>query len=824
MTMRAFLAGGGEMGALLRAHDWAATPLGPTAAWPPSLRAAVRIMLNTGHPMAIYWGPDLIGLYNDAYRALIGSERHPNLLGRPASETWAEVWDIVGPQIGQVMAGGGPVWREDALIPLRREGRLADSYWTYSYGPIDDDGAPGGVGGVLVICTETTGSVLATQHRQAETERQRRIFDQAPGFVCIMTGPDHVYEYVNTAHREIFHSAGWIGKPAREAFQELGGHSFFGLLDHVYATGRRHVARSAAIRFRPSPDEPEREVVLDFLYAPITDGNGRVTGIFCEGFDVTALRENERRLRELNETLERRVEEALAGRKLLADIVESTGVFIQATDRDYNWLAINRASAREFRRIYGITPAVGDNMLEALRALPEHREALRALWNRALTGDTFTAVGRFGHPAYDQRDYEMRFSPLRGPDGAVVGAYQFVTDVTDRLSDQARLAEAEEHLRQAQKIEAIGQLTGGVAHDFNNLLQVISGGVSLLELGGHEGERLQGILDGMRQAADRGASLTRQLLAFSRRQALRSEPVDLRRQIEGMRELLERTLRGGGRIRTRFSPDLWSALVDPVELELAVLNLCANARDAMPAGGTIIISADNEGGLEQNGLRGDFVRLAVTDTGTGMPEEVQARAFEPFFTTKGVGEGSGLGLPQVYGFARQSGGSVAIESIPGRGTTVTLLLPRADTVPAAPTRHLLDFRRPAPASAGEMLLVEDDDEVAVLVAEMARGLGYGVTRAASGEAALGALANARRIDLVFSDVMMPGGMNGIELARELRRRRPDLPILLTSGYAAGLQGQADVQGIEILPKPYRLRDFAQALERLKPSPKKPLPG
>jgi PAS domain S-box-containing protein len=814
MTAPAFLADGGALGALMRAHDWSATPLGPAAAWPQSLRAAVRIMLNTGHPMAIYWGPDLVGLHNDAFHALIGPERHTSSLGRPAPEVWAEVWDVVGPQIGQVMSGGGAVWRENALIPMHRDGRLADSYWTYSYGPIDHADAPGGVGGVLVVCTETTATVLAEQDRRAEAERQRRIFDQAPGFVCIMTGPDHVYEYINNAHREIFNSGDWIGKPARQAFHDVENRSYFELLDNVYATGERYVARSAAIRFRRMPDEPERELILDLLYAPITDGEGRVTGIFAEGFDVTTLRENERRLQELNETLERRVQEALEGRKLLADIVESTELFIQAADPDYNWLAINRASAREFKRIYGITPKVGDNMLEALHALPEHREAVRAVWTRALTGDTFTTIGRFGHPAYDQRDYEMRFSPLRARDGRIMGAYQFVTDVTDRLRDQARLAEAEEHLRQAQKIEAIGQLTGGVAHDFNNLLQVVSGGVSLLELGGQDDERRRVILEGMRQAAERGASLTRQLLSFSRRQALRSEPVDLQRQIEGMRELLERTLRGGGRVRSRFAADLWPAMADPVELELAMLNLCANARDAMPADGTIIISADNEPGLDRDGLQGDFVRLAVTDTGAGMPEEVQARAFEPFFTTKGVGEGSGLGLPQVYGFARQSGGSVAIESIPGRGTTVTLLMPRAQAAPAAIPRHLLDFRRAAPASAGEMLLVEDDDEVAALVAEMARGLGYSVTRAASAEAALGALANGRRIDIVFSDVMMPGGMNGIELARELRRRRPDLPILLTSGYAAGLQDQAEADGVEILQKPYRMKDFIQALERV----------
>jgi len=234
---------------------------------------------------------------------------------------------------------------------------------------------------------------------------------------------------------------------------------------------------------------------------------------------------------------------------------------------------------------------------------------------------------------------------------------------------------------------------------------------------------------------------------------------------------------------SRATCGLWTVLVDPAELELVLLNLCVNARDAMLASGTITISACNAPDIEHAPLQGDFVILSVIDNGSGMPPDVLARVFEPFFTTKDVGKGSGLGLPQVYGFAEQSGGSVRVESVLGEGTVVTLMPPRTDRSPS-PTTSAINLREAAPAKAsGSILLVEDDDEVAGLVADMLRELGYGVTRAAGAGAALGALAEARPIDLILSDIMMPGAMNGLDLAREARRRRPSLLILLTSGYA-----------------------------------------
>ena len=380
------------------------------------------------------------------------------------------------------------------------------------------------------------------------------------------------------------------------------------------------------------------------------------------------------------------------------------------------------------------------------------------------------------------------------------------------LQEMADREEFEVALRQAQKIESIGQLTGGVAHDFNNLLMVITGGLSLLDKPQPD-ERRKRIVDGMRNAAERGAGLSRQLLAFARRKPLTAEPVDLARRISGMRDLLDRTLRGDVHVETQFAPDLWPASVDPAELELVLLNLCINARDAMPQGGTITVRAENAPAIVQGDLKGDFVRLLVADTGSGMTPEIMAKAFEPFFTTKEIGKGSGLGLPQVHGFIKQSGGSVSIASVLGAGTTITLFLPRSMQMPSSVEHHLIDLSvgSPKAASRGSMLLVEDDNEVAALVTEMLRELGWGVTRAASAEAALGALANNRDIALVFSDVMMPGEMNGVDLAREIRRRRPSLPVVLTSGYSEAAAYDARAEGVNLLPKPYSLEELDAAL-------------
>jgi len=383
-------------------------------------------------------------------------------------------------------------------------------------------------------------------------------------------------------------------------------------------------------------------------------------------------------------------------------------------------------------------------------------------------------------------------------------------ELTVQMMERSRVEAA---LHQAKKIEAIGQLTGGVAHDFNNLLMVITGGLEMLERVKDE-QRKQLLLSGMKQAALRGARLTRQLLMFSRRQSLHAETIDVARHLEATRELLQRSLGGETEVQLRVAGDLWPIEVDIGELDLAILNLALNARDAMlPAGGLVSIYADNVTLVEQMELTGDFVLISVIDHGTGMTPEIRERAFEPFFTTKDIGKGSGLGLPQVYGFAKQSGGVATIDSEPGRGTAVNLYFPRSHKTPSVqPVAADANGNAHQPEPVGRALIVEDNDEVAALVLEMFRELSFKVTRVSNAQAALGALNDGRKIDIVFSDIMMPGGMNGIDLAREIRRRQPGLPVVLTSGYTHTPTADLNREGFVVLYKPYDLRALNEVLE------------
>jgi PAS domain S-box-containing protein len=418
----------------------------------------------------------------------------------------------------------------------------------------------------------------------------------------------------------------------------------------------------------------------------------------------------------------------------------------------------------------------------------------------------------------------ISFSALRGANLADTEVFcGIVTDLTEqrRTSDQLRAAHealllqvaererTERLLRQSQKMEAVGQLTGGIAHDFNNLLMVITGGLSVL---GRDPtpERRRKLQEAMRQAAQRGAALTRKLLAFSRQKELHAKPIAIPRHVESMRELLDGSLSGDLTVSTQFDPDVWPVHVDEGELETALLNLCVNARDAMASGGTITITARNRPDFSEYPLRGDFVELTVIDTGSGMDAQTVSRCFEPFYTTKDIGKGSGLGLAQVYGFVRGSGGTIQIESRPDAGTKMSLFLPRstgeaiaakesAPSLPAAPPRC-------------RVLLVEDDTEVASLTAEMLLELGYEVLHVGGAQQGLDTLAAQHgSIGLILSDVMMPGGMDGLSFVRELRNRGVQLPVVLVSGYAESIRREAEGAGTVLLAKPYRLDELGQTL-------------
>ena len=982
-----FLEGGGEMGRLIRAHDWAATPLGPPEGWPPPLRTAVRLILNTSHPMYIWWGPSLLCFYNDAYRRSIGPERHPASLGQPGRAVWDEIWPIIGPQVEQVMSGGGSIWQENALVPITRGGRREQVYWTYSFSPIDEEAAANGVGGVLVVCVETTDQVLAEREAATQRNRQLGLLNQMPGFVAVLRGPEHVYEFVNNAYVEISGARDFIGRGVREVFPELAGQGFYELLDTAYATGERFVARALPVRLATQPELR----FIDLLYEPTRDATGAIDGIFVGGYDVTEQKKAEAKMALSEESLRLTTEAAEIGTWDL-DLVTNTltrsgrtkamfGVpvdtpssledffaSIHPDDREPTRQAFARAVDPAVRAPYDVqyrrigpdgtvtwlaakgrglfddngicTRALGTVIDISARKLDDARHAFMLKLSDVLRGaDTDTALteasalmGEFfgvtrvgyGHldPVEDVFDYSICWAhgvpPLLGrfPAAAfgvkiverlgagktvVVGDLQtddlsdepetrataaavdtsailvvpfvragrlrtivylndrnirqwrddeiaFMEEVAERtrqviqrgeaeaalralnVSLEARVAQrtaelraAEEALHQSQKMEAIGQLTGGIAHDFNNLLQAITGNLQVLRRHVAQGRvaDLDRFVGNATTAADRAAALTHRLLAFARRQPLDPHPVAANPLVASMEELLRRTLGEAIELRLSQQPDLWQTLCDPNQLEAAILNLAINARDAMPGGGRLTIATANvhlaaSEALHLGELRpGDYVRIAVADTGTGMDAEILGKAFEPFFTTKPLGQGTGLGLSMIYGFARQSGGHARIDSAPGEGATVTLYLPRFVGEETEPGGTAAASAAPAPAAGETVLVVEDEEAVRELVTSLLDELGYRVVEAGDGPSGLAILQSSLPIDLLITDVGLPG-LNGRQIADAARALRPALKVLFMTGYAASMPLASDslASGMELIAKPFTLDALAARVQEM----------
>jgi len=421
---------------------------------------------------------------------------------------------------------------------------------------------------------------------------------------------------------------------------------------------------------------------------------------------------------------------------------------------------------------------------------------------------TALAEGKYEKEAWRLRSDGTRFwahvviDPIRDERGALIGFAKITRDATERRNAQIELEEARAALFQAQKLQALGELTGGIAHDFNNLMTVIRGSADLLRRSDLAEEKKGRYLDAIVETADRAATLTGQLLAFSRRQRLKPEVIDLNLRLDAFGEMLERTLGGQVDVTLDLAPGLWRTEADPTQLETALLNAAINARDAMPDGGTLAIRTCNAHEKE-----GDFVVVELSDTGTGMPEEVLNRAYEPFFTTKPVGKGTGLGLSQVHGFAAQSGGRTELSSKAGEGTILRLYLPRADREAAPPASAPPAARR---GDGRTVLLVEDNDHVRAFAEHLLADLGYEVLCAASAEQALEML-KGREVDIVFSDIVMPE-MSGLDLARLLAERRPDLPIVLATGYSEETVS-GDAAAFEVLSKPYGADTLGGALAR-----------
>jgi len=507
------------------------------------------------------------------------------------------------------------------------------------------------------------------------------------------------------------------------------------------------------------------------------------------------------RLRDLNETLEARVEERTAQRDRLWSLSEDLLVL---ADYAGNLFRVSPS----WTRLLGYDEAT---LLRTRYPVFVHPEDLGS------ANDLLRSMRRSRHPV----SFEHRVRDANGawrwiawtlsPEPGSNNIHGVGRDITEQKEKAEALAKAEEQLRQAQKMEAIGQLTGGVAHDFNNLLTGVLGNLQLLEARLRE-ERSMKLVQAASRSAWRGAQLTQQLLAFARRQNLTAMPIDLNAAVSGMSEMLRRTIgEHGVELRTVLASSLWPALVDATQIEVAILNLCINARDAMPVGGRVVIATRNipagASDLPSELRAGDYVLISVTDNGEGMTPETLAKAFDPFFTTKDIGKGTGLGLSQVYGLARQSGGTARIRSRLGEGTTAEIYLSRAAALNSAPSAEA-EIAAPAPGHR-TVLLAEDQEDVREVIAAQLEALGYHCVAASNGALALDLLASGK-IDILLADYAMPA-LNGVQVIQAAREFKPSLAVVLMTGYARGEGLRNSLDRVALLNKPFRTQELVAAI-------------
>jgi PAS domain S-box-containing protein len=642
-----------------------------------------------------------------------------------------------------------------------------------------------------------------------ELGRFREMFAQSPSFSCLLQGPEHRFVLVNPAYQQLIGHREVLGQPVRVAVPEVASQGFIELLDRVFATGEPFIGKNVEIVLQRTPDAGPERRFLDFVYQPIRDEAGRVTSIFVEGSDITerhateeALRRSEASLRELNADLERRVIERAQARGLtwqlspdLLGALNSNGYFETSNPA---WQTVLGWTEAEVARM---------SIFELLH--PEDREHTRAGFELTQVGQP--AIGFVNR--YRCKDGSYRYISWVGiPEEGYV--YCTGRDVTAERAAQAELTVAQEALRQGQKMEAIGQLTGGIAHDFNNLLTGILGSLALVRrrLESNQTDDVPRLLDAATSSAQRAAALTHRLLAFARRQSLDIRSNDVNRLISSMQDLLSRTLGERIELRCLLAEGLWPALTDANQLESAVLNLAINARDAMPHGGRLTIETSSVDLDEaytssyEDVQSGEYVAITVSDTGIGMSPETLSKAIDPFFTTKPIGEGTGLGLSVIYGFAKQSRGHLHLYSELGHGTTVKLYLPRA-------SQNAIDLDTPvgnSPRGAGEtILVVEDDNTVRGIMSDALQDLGYRVLVATDARPAIALLQSEHQIDLLISDVGLPH-VSGRKLAELARNLRPDLKVLFVTGYAAQATVRGDFLdvGMDMLTKPFALDALA----------------
>ena len=636
----------------------------------------------------------------------------------------------------------------------------------------------------------------------------QRLFLQAPAAVAWLEGPRHIFRFCNDAYLRLVARTELVDRTVAEALPELLAQGFVDILDGVFASGEAYVGNEVAIEVADGAGRLQR--VVDFVFQPVREEDGSVSGIFIQATDATqrvaaqsALRESEAKFRAITNSIDQMIWST-----------QPDGFHDYFNDRWYEFT--------------GAPPGSTDGAGWTDMFHPDDQARAWTVWRHSLvSGEPYHIEYRLRHRSGHYRWVLGRAQALRDEQGRIVRWFGTCTDIQDivdarevlrRSSEELerqvhlrseQLVHAEEQLRQAHKMEAIGQLTGGIAHDFNNMLQGIVGALEVirrLEAGGRT-EGIPRFVDMAMSSAQRAAAMTHRLLAFARQQPLAPQQVDLVALVQSLRELVHRTTGESIEVVLALAPDTWPTQCDPNQLESAILNLAINARDAMPGGGMLTLQTENvtlgptRVGPTDIVPGGEYVRIAVADTGTGMPPEVIARAFDPFFTTKAIGQGTGLGLSMVYGFARQSGGFAAIDSKPGEGTRVSLLMPRS-LGEKAELPLVLPVEDVVHGTGQTIVVVEDDAVVRPLTVEALRNMGYVVHEAATGAEGARLLNLLGPVDLLLSDIGLPGGLSGKQLVDAARAMRPDLKVILITGYAQEvLEADLVAQKIALLRKP-----------------------